>query len=101
MLGPVAAALGQQRVIRSVSVHLLSVSAADAHDLLLWQNPAHYQRGELSTFQHINSNTKNKIPRPDIETINLDTKGSAYKAPSCPSILPHPGVYFFSLSKCQ
>lgn len=51
MLGPVAAALDQQRVIRGVSVHLLSVSAPDAHDLQLWQNPAHYQRGELSNFK--------------------------------------------------
>lgn len=46
MLSAVAPALNQQHVIRDVPVHLLSAFTPDAHDLLLWQNPVHYQRGE-------------------------------------------------------
>lgn len=46
LLGGVGAALGGQRLLRGVSLCLLPAAAADAHALLLQQDPAGHQGGE-------------------------------------------------------
>lgn len=46
LLCAVAPAVSQQCLICGLPVHLLSPPASAAHGLLLWQDPAHHQRGE-------------------------------------------------------